>query len=693
MRKQAKYKKAKYYRRGNDNNDNEVFETAYIYSALGHFFDFEKCVIVGTAGSAWCDLYYHLFEGNIPDEEYWHELQEMYDDSPHYNKDIVFVREKLEKLKQAMGDKCAEIIVLKYGLDSGELLFNFKTLSTVSKYIKDGDSLSFDITHSFRSLAFYELLSVLFFKDVAKRNVKIDFVSYGMLEASGELDEKTPIVDMKPLIDVLEWIKAAEEYRNFGTAYNLYKLLETDSLGLSEEGKEALGWLGEVISGNDISKFKNLVKNCVEIVRGVDSDIAEEHMIVGWIFRDIADRFADTLENDYLLRFELTKWHFEKKRGHIAAITLSETLLDIFAEYADINRDCDNDKCDNKLRQRIASARSSNSMVKELLNKYSENARRLRNSVCHGKPLVGEKGKKLNELCMYFPKVYEEHFKDNEQNQADLREALNQSRAAKRKKPNVNTLRLTKYNFTLRFTADAELPPFVGNTVRGALGSALDKMGSAAYENVFKIEATESMPNPHTISVRYPSASKYKKDDTLPFSVTLFGVACEYGEDIVAAAKQMCRGKLKDCVVADCGLEFDRVWSDAGAENIPPSDSIKINFVTPTEMLSSKEAISELTFETFIDRLFGRISDIIDNYTDGEFVVPYALTYKKPNVSVEYNLEPTRFKTSGQPINGLIGSVRYSGNITRYLPYIDLGSQLHIGKKTTRACGEYIFEI
>jgi hypothetical protein len=257
----------------------------------------------------------------------------------------------------------------------------------------------------------------------------------------------------------------------------------------------------------------------------------------------------------------------------------------------------------------------------------------------------------------------------------------------------VNKLQLAKYNFILRFTAETELPPFIGNTIRGALGSALDYMGSAAYESVFKTETTESIPNPYTVSVQYPSAATYKPGDTLPFSVTLFGTACEHGDDIVTAAKQMCHGKLNDCVLTDFELEFDRVWSDAGAESIPPCDSVKISFVTPAEILSSKEPVNELTFETFVDSLFGRIGGVIDNYTYGEFVIPYALTYKKPFVQAEHNLEPIRFQTSGQPINGLKGSVRYNGNITRYLPYIDLGSELHIGKKTTRACGEYIFEI
>jgi CRISPR-associated Csx2 family protein len=422
-RKYAKYKTAEYYRKG---NETDLFKTSYVYSALEHFFDFDRCVVVGTSGSGWCDLYHHLVpeSDELFDEDYWLELCELYDDAPHYDKDVFVTRSKLEKLKTAMGDKCAEIIVLKYGLDSDEMLFNFETLSTISEFIKDGDSISFDITHSFRSLAFYELLSVLFFKDVARRNVKIDFVSYGMLEASGELDKKTLIVDMKPLIDVLEWIKASDEYRSFGTAYNLSELLKTDNLGLNKEGMKALGRLGEVISGNDINEFKNLVKNCVKVVSGVDEGRAKENTIVGWIFRDIAKRFADGLKNDYLLRLELSKWHFEKKRIHIAAITLSETLLDLFAEYADIKRDYADDVYEKELRLRINLAHSSNCVVGQLIKKYSDNARIIRNSVCHGKPLVGVNGEKLNELCKYFSSVYVRHFMDNEQNQAALREAL-----------------------------------------------------------------------------------------------------------------------------------------------------------------------------------------------------------------------------------------------------------------------------
>jgi hypothetical protein len=218
-------------------------------------------------------------------------------------------------------------------------------------------------------------------------------------------------------------------------------------------------------------------------------------------------------------------------------------------------------------------------------------------------------------------------------------------------------------------------------------------MGSAVYERVFKIEAAESVPNPYAISALYPSEMRYKAGDALSFSLTLFGDACDYSADFETAAKEMCRGKLENCIFRACETEYDRVWSDSGAESIPPRDEIRIKFVTPTEILSGKQPVREVAFETFIDSLLGRIGGIIDNYTDAEFVIPYALIAKKPFVAAEYDLEPIDFQTSGQPINGFWGTVRYTGGITRYLPYIDLGSQLHIGKKTTRSCGEYSFEI
>jgi len=83
----------------------------------------------------------------------------------------------------------------------------------------------------------------------------------------------------------------------------------------------------------------------------------------------------------------------------------------------------------------------------------------------------------------------------------------------------------------------------------------------------------------------------------------------------------------------------------------------------------------------------------MDNYGENELILPYSLMYRKSYIKMECDLRTVKFQTNDQPIIGLLGQVRYYGDVTRYLPYIDLGSQTHIGKKTSRACGEYTFEI
>ena len=420
-RKKGSYRSANYFV-----DAHEPLKTTNIYQALTSFYDFDRYVVIGTSGSGWNDLYFSLCSENTDfDEDYWQALNSWFDQKEHYRDNVKDFRQLLSKLKSHLGERCAEIIVLKYGLNNHEMLENFEILSDISAYINNGDSLSFDITHSFRSLAFYELLAVSYFKDVVKKDVEIDFVSYGMLEISNELNGKTPIINMKPLIDILEWIKAAEEYKSFGTAYKLSALLERDNLGysLGKVESKALKRLGDIISGNDIIEFKNLVKNCNNTVKAVENKRRSEHLVVGWIFRDISERFGDKLDDDFLLRFELAKWHYENKRGFVSAITLSETLLDFFADCANLKRDLESD--DAKLRQCIWKAYSTNSIVNQQIVYYNDIARTLRNSICHGKPLDTESGKKLETVLEYFKTAYEKDFKNNQSNQNDLSHALN----------------------------------------------------------------------------------------------------------------------------------------------------------------------------------------------------------------------------------------------------------------------------
>jgi len=215
-KKEHTYQPAKYVGPGG-----QVVESAYVLDALWALYPIDKCILVGTAGSQWDAFYEHLCKTGrtVKDEAYLDMLVALdLEEEEKHSLPPEYIRHKLEPLKQAMGEFCHDIIVLKYGLDEAEILQNFVLLSAVGNHIQNGDSIYFDITHSFRSLALYEYLAVSYLQNVLQKNVKLEFVSYGMFDFARENGGLAPIVDLSQLLRLTDWVKAAEEYNRFGTA-------------------------------------------------------------------------------------------------------------------------------------------------------------------------------------------------------------------------------------------------------------------------------------------------------------------------------------------------------------------------------------------------------------------------------------------------------------------------------------------
>lgn len=224
--------------------EKDCVNTPYIFHALTELRGYEKIIFVGTAGSNWSALYWFICEKNNVevDLEYVYKLDELYKSQDRKDSDLYDVKELLNPLKDVFGEICADIIVLKYGLTDEENIMNFETLAQISEHINDGDKITFDITHSFRSLAIYELLAVSYLKETLGKNIALDFVSYGMFEIKNENNGKVPIVDLSVLIGMMDWLKAADEYKRSGTTTLLAELLEKDNLGLqlNKEAKIAI---------------------------------------------------------------------------------------------------------------------------------------------------------------------------------------------------------------------------------------------------------------------------------------------------------------------------------------------------------------------------------------------------------------------------------------------------------------------
>lgn len=408
-----------------------TLKSAYIYDAMLEFKKIDKIIFIGTTGSNWHALYDHLFCDNskikpvLPkDEDYALELYELTESK---EKDLDKCREKLQILIDTMGDTCQDIILLNYGMNAKEMNENFNRLATAKKYINNDDNLSFDITHSFRSLAFYELLAVNFFKLSMSDGDKLDFVSYGMYDISRENDGIAPIVNQEPLLKILEWTKAADEFKRFGTTHLLDQMIKDNDIEDSsisqkvmKDVKLALGRLGDAVATNNLEELRNMVSNCKKIREKGSTG----NNVIDFIFDEIDERFGKYLnidENNITLYVEFAKWHIEKKRYIAAAITMIETMRNFCAQG-------ENEKeIGNKLKSNDTDTYKGEH--KEFIDYYNK-LRKLRNKLCHAG--TWNKDVDLNKLtqCIEgFFKLYKKMYSKNVNKQRDLFETVNSFRA------------------------------------------------------------------------------------------------------------------------------------------------------------------------------------------------------------------------------------------------------------------------
>ena len=153
----------------------------------------------------------------------------------------------------------------------------------------------------------------------------------------------------------------------------------------------------------------------------VDSGQGEDR---GKIACEISERFGAAVDegDDFSLKIEIAKWHLDNKRGLTAIITLTECILDYFSEASGIPRDTRDD--DSALRRAITDFHFPNSLASQFVAKYRDELRGLRNEACHN--LTFDKYKELELLYNYFSSVYNEHFKNNDDNYANLQKGFPQ---------------------------------------------------------------------------------------------------------------------------------------------------------------------------------------------------------------------------------------------------------------------------
>lgn len=311
---------------------------------------------------------------------------------------------------------------------------------------------------------------------------------------------------------------------------------------------------------------------------------------------------------------------------------------------------------------------------------------------------------------------------------------------------NLKKLDIFKFKITVKCIEEILLPIFAASTVRGAFGIALKKTAcvqrkwkhdcdhcllksTCVYSYLF--ETKGSINNSQNLKLNTPShpfifdvafndsPTKYPVNSNITWELTLIGNRVKQMLPyIIFALEKMgnsglgkTRGKFEIDYILMLGeinpkiiynhstnsLDQDIKPLEIEPTNIDIS-KIKIEFKTPLRIKKNGKYILDISFEDLIKNILRRYSILLQYHQDGlDSEFDFENTIKKAsNIKIEsintrwvtYNRYSGRQKQWIKQ-SGCIGSIEYSGNITPFMPILEIGTLINIGKGTVFGFGKY----
>jgi len=307
---------------------------------------------------------------------------------------------------------------------------------------------------------------------------------------------------------------------------------------------------------------------------------------------------------------------------------------------------------------------------------------------------------------------------------------------------------LSRYRFTFESCAHLKLPPFPGSMLRGSFGRALKEtvcinqrrdcddcaaVDSCAYLRIFvttpdsnkKIMKKANLtPRPFLLEVEFSKRADLKASEKVSFDIWLIGSADNYAPFVIYAADRMAWQGLGAARIP-CKLASARVvnpdgsthpilkggkavgllggslhalgkWP-SGVETIQ-DDFVSLDFKTPLRIKREGKLKNTLPFSTFVEHLDRRVRFLASLYGTAAGERPndklIALSSEVRTLHstlrwFDWERYSARQETT-MKLGGLIGSIRYNGDLNPFKPLIHAGAILHIGKGTSFGLGKFV---
>lgn len=391
---EGKMELKKYYNTVYSINNKKYKATTYMPKVVEEEFGVDKTIIIGTTGTMWDNVYKEYCKKNDEriDRNYVRDLRETERTS---DRDTDIKELNISKLNEELINKVRGIVI-KYGLNREEIFENFDSIIKLQEEFNDEDEYEviLDITHSFRSTAFWMFLVMTYLTDVSNKKIKIIEVTYGMYEAKKGKKDPSPIILLNSFLEILNWIKGASELKQYGNSYYILNELKDSNDDIPEDIKKELRNFSNAMNMNYVGSLLESLKNLADLEKKkeIDNIKGPAKHIIPSILKNFINDFNINENNDerkkYLLQATLAKWHCEQKRYAMAAININEALANFISNSLEFNKTGantnaldPNSKAKNWLRD-LCNLPNVNDKYKKYAEVY-HHTRRIRNEIAH----------------------------------------------------------------------------------------------------------------------------------------------------------------------------------------------------------------------------------------------------------------------------------------------------------------------
>jgi CRISPR-associated Csx2 family protein len=233
------------------------------------------------------------------------------------------LKEGLEKRLEALNPPCAfKAKEIPEGKSPAEI---WEIFNIVFSELKENDRVTFDITHSFRSLPMLNMVLINYARLL--KNITVEGIYYGAFEAKekNEAGENcAPIWNLKAFSDIQNWTNNARIFLKTGNASPLAKQITTEPYQEIKESLLNFSQFNLVNRGMDIFSGKEMLKLHKALSQPIDEDDPAVSALLP-ILEKIKGEFQHYKENEAYNGFHAVRWCI-----HNGLLQQAATLMEEF---------------------------------------------------------------------------------------------------------------------------------------------------------------------------------------------------------------------------------------------------------------------------------------------------------------------------------------------------------------------------